>query len=101
MLCLFNVKGRTLIEVFEIGALRIIFGPEREKVTGGWRKFIMRSFAVLYVITVIKSRRMRSTGHVARRGENRMHTKFCLGNLKEIYHLEDLGVDGSIILKGS
>jgi len=28
-----------------------------------------------------------------------VHTLFWLGNLKEKYHLEDIGIDGSIILK--
>jgi hypothetical protein len=28
-----------------------------------------------------------------------MHAKFCLGNLKGRDHLEDLGVDGRIILE--
>jgi hypothetical protein len=35
--------------------------------------------------------------HARERSE--MHTKFCSGNLKGRYHLEDLGVDGRIILK--
>jgi len=29
----------------------------------------------------------------------KVHAKFCLGNLKERYHLVDLGVDGRIMLK--
>ena len=28
-----------------------------------------------------------------------MHTEFWLGILREIYHLEDVGVDGKVILK--
>jgi len=35
--------------------------------------------------------------HVVGRGE--MHTGFCWEDLKERDHLEDLGVDGRIILK--
>jgi len=31
----------------------------------------------------------------------KVHAKFCLGNLKESYHLVDLGVDGRIMLKWS
>jgi hypothetical protein len=36
---------------------------------------------------------------VARRGERKVHTGFWWGNLKEIGHLEDLGIDGKTILK--
>jgi hypothetical protein len=51
--------------------LRRIFGPKRHEVTGGWRKCIMRSFIhSLYpspnIIRMMKSRRMRWAGHVAR-----------------------------------
>ena len=37
-------------------------------------------------------------GHVARMGRGERHTGFCWGNLRERYHLEDLGVDRMIIL---
>jgi hypothetical protein len=32
-------------------------------------------------------------------GRGEVHTGFWWGDLKEIYHFEDLGVDGRIILK--
>jgi hypothetical protein len=32
-------------------------------------------------------------------GRSKMHTKFWSGNLKERYHLEDMGIDGKIISK--
>jgi hypothetical protein len=34
------------IRVFENGLLRRIFGPKREKVIGGCRKFIMKGFVI-------------------------------------------------------
>jgi len=42
---------------------------------------------------------MRRAGHVALVGRREVHTEFWLGNMKERAHLEDLGVDGRIILK--
>jgi len=44
------------------------------------------------IIRVIKSRRMRRAGNVARMGE--MHTILWLGNLNCREHSEDLSVDG-------
>jgi hypothetical protein len=53
--------------------LRKIFGPKRDGVTGGWRKLHKEELHNLYsspiIIRIIKSRRMRWAGHVARMGE--------------------------------
>jgi hypothetical protein len=51
------------------------------------------------IIRVIKSRRMRWTGYVARMVEKEVHTGFWWGDLREGDHLGDPGVDGRIILK--
>jgi hypothetical protein len=49
--------------------LRRIFRPKSNEVTGGWRKCIMWSFITSSsIIRMIKSRRMRWAGHVARMG---------------------------------
>jgi len=42
---------------------------------------------------------MRWAGHVARMGRVEVNTGFWWGNLMETDHLEDLGVDGAIILR--
>jgi hypothetical protein len=59
---------------FENRVLRKIFGPEREE-DGSWRKLHNDELHSLYsspnTTRVIKSRRMRWTGHVARMGEGR------------------------------
>jgi len=53
--------------------LRRIFGPKRDEVKGEWRKLHNEELNVLYsspnIVRVMKSRRMRSTGHVACMGE--------------------------------
>jgi hypothetical protein len=58
------------LRVFENRMLRRIFGPKRDEVTGGWRKVHSEEPHGLYsspsIIRVIKERRMRWAGHVAR-----------------------------------
>jgi hypothetical protein len=51
------------------------------------------------IIRVIKARRMRWAGHVARMVRGEVHTGFWWGDLREGGHLKDSGVDGRIILK--
>jgi hypothetical protein len=61
--------------VFENRVLRRIFGPKRDEVTGGWRKLHNEELRDLYslpsIIRIMKSRRLRWAGHVARLGEKR------------------------------
>jgi hypothetical protein len=61
--------------VSENRVLRRIFGPKRDGVTGGWRKLHNEELHDLYfspsIIRIIKSRRMRWEGHVARMEEKR------------------------------
>jgi len=62
------------LRVFENVVLRI-FGPRRDKVTGKWRRLHNEELNDLYcspnIVGVIKWRRMRWAGHVARMGEER------------------------------
>jgi hypothetical protein len=60
-----------------------IFGPKWDEVTGGWRKLYNEELHNLYsspsIIRLIKSRRMRWAGHVARMGAKRNVYRLLLG----------------------
>jgi hypothetical protein len=62
------------LRVFQNRVLRRIFGPKRDEVTG-WRKLHNEELHGLYsspsIVRVIKVRRTRWAGHVARMGEVR------------------------------
>jgi hypothetical protein len=70
-----NIKGGRWTGVFENRVLRRIFGPKRDEVTGEWRKLHNKELHDLYsspsIIRIIKARRMRWAGHVARMVEKR------------------------------
>ena len=63
------------LRVFENRVLRRIFGPKRDEVTGEWRQPHTEELNDRYsspnIVWVIKPRRMRWVGHVARMGERR------------------------------
>jgi len=63
------------LRVFENMALRRIFGPRRDEVVGEWRRLHNEELNDLYtspnIVRVIKWRRMKWAGHVARMGEER------------------------------
>jgi hypothetical protein len=69
--------------VFENRMLRRIFGPKRGEVTGGRRNLHNEELQNLYpspsMIRIIKSRRMRWTGHVGRMGEKRNAYRILVG----------------------
>jgi hypothetical protein len=73
--------------VFENRVLRRIFGPKRDEVTGEWRKLHNEEVRDLYssssIIRIIKSRRMRWAGHVARMGEKTNAYRLLVGKPKE------------------
>ena len=63
------------LRMFENMVLRRIFGPRRHEVTGEWRRLHNEELNDVYfspnIVRVIKSRRMRWAGHVARMVEER------------------------------
>jgi len=68
-----TLREERKLRVFENMVLRRIFGPRRDKVTWEWRRLLNEELNDLYcspnIVLVIKSRRMRWTGYVARMGE--------------------------------
>jgi hypothetical protein len=69
--------------VFENRVLGRIFGPKRDEGTGDWRKLHNEELHNLYsspsLVRIIKSRRMRWAGHVARLGEKRNAYRILVG----------------------
>jgi hypothetical protein len=71
------------LRVFENRVLRRIFVPKRDEVTGQWRKLHNEELHNLYaspnIIRMIKSRRLRWAGHVARMEEKRNAYRILVG----------------------
>ena len=70
-----TLREERKLRLFENMALRRIFGPRRDKVTGEWRRLHNEELNDFYsspnVVWVIQLRRMRWAGHVAHVGEER------------------------------
>jgi len=70
-----ELREERKLRMFENTVLRRIFGPRRDEVTGEWMRLHNEELNDLYtspnIVRVIKSRRMRWAGHVARMGEER------------------------------
>jgi hypothetical protein len=69
--------------VFENRVLMRIFGPKKDEVTGDWRKLHNKELHELYtspsITRIIKSRRMRWAGNVARIGKKRNDYRLLMG----------------------
>jgi hypothetical protein len=70
-----TLREERRLRVFENRVLRRVFGPKRDEVTGELRKLHNDELNDLYslrnIVRVVKSRRMRWAGYVARMGEDR------------------------------
>jgi hypothetical protein len=74
------------LRVFENRALRRIFGPKRDEVTGGWRQLhneLHNLYSSPNIIRMIKSRRTRWARDVARMGEKRNAYRILVGMPEE------------------
>jgi hypothetical protein len=80
-----------------------IFGLKMDEVTWKWRKLHNEELNDLYytpnIFRVIKSRRMRLAGHVARIWRGEIYTGFWWRNLRRRDHLKYQGVDARIIVR--
>ena len=99
-----TLREERRLRVFENRMLRRVFGPKGDEVRREWVKLhneeLNDMHSSLNIVRVIKSRRMRWAGHVARMGEERCTcTGFWWGNLGVRDHLGDPGVDGRVILR--
>ena len=74
-----TLREERKLRVFENMVLRRIFGPRRDEVPGEWRRLYNEElndlYSSTYIVRVIKSRRMRWAGHVARMGEESLAGK--------------------------
>jgi hypothetical protein len=88
--------------MFENRVLRKVFGPKRDEVIREWKKLHNEELNNLYssfnIVRVIKSRRMRWAGHVARMVRGEVCTGFWSRNLREGDHWGEPGIDGKKIL---
>jgi hypothetical protein len=70
---LLTLKQERWLSMFVSRVLKI-FGPKRDKVTGDWRKLHNKELNDLYslpiIVRLVKTRRMRRTGQVARMGKD-------------------------------
>jgi len=82
-----TLREERRLKVFENMVLRKIFGPKRDEVTGEWRGLHNEELNDLYsspnIVRVIKSRRMRWAGHVARMGAERGVYRVLMGKPEE------------------
>jgi len=84
---LLPLKEECRLRVLENRVLRRIFGPKSDKVTREWRKLHNEELDDLYsspnTVWVIKSRRIKWAGHVARMGKKRGVCRVLVGKRKE------------------
>jgi hypothetical protein len=78
------------LRVFEDRVLRRMFGPKRDEVTSEWRTLHNEELHDLYsspsIIRIIKWRRMRWVGHVARMGRKGMLIDYWWESQRERDH---------------
>jgi len=87
-----TLREERRLRVFENRVLRRMFEPKRHKVTWNGENYVMRSLYDLYslpnIFRVIRSRRMRWAGHVARMMESRGVCRVLVGKPEEKRQLE-------------
>jgi hypothetical protein len=78
------LRGKCRLRVFENRVLRIMFSPERDRVTREWRKLqnkqLNDQYSLPNIFRVIKSRRMGCVGHVSHTRMRRGVYMFMVGD---------------------
>jgi hypothetical protein len=69
------------VKAFKDRVLKVIFGPKRDEITGGWRELHSEKLQNLYISSNISGRRMRPAGYAACIGINMNGCKVLVGQL--------------------
>jgi len=79
----FPIEDERRLSKFENWVLRRVFGSQRDEITWEWRKLNYEELNDLYsspnIVRVIKWKRMKWVGHVARMGKRRGVCRFVVG----------------------
>ena len=98
-----TLREERRLRVFENSVLRRVFGPKRDEVTWEWRKLHNEELSDRYslpkIVWVVKLKRMRWAGHVARMEEGRGVHGVLVGKPGGKRHWGDPDVDERIILR--
>ena len=82
-----TLREERWLRVFENRVLMRVFGTKRDEITREWKKLHNKELSDLYslpnIVRVVKSRRMRWAGHVARMGEGRGVHRVLVGKPEE------------------
>jgi hypothetical protein len=78
-----TLREERRLRVFENRVLKRVFGPEKDEVTGEWRKLNNEELNGLYslpnIVRVVKFRRISWAGHVALSGDDRVVHRVLVG----------------------
>jgi len=82
-----TLREERWLRVFENRVLMRVFGTKRDEITREWKKLHNKELSDLYslpnIVRVVKSRRMRWAGHVARMGQGRGVYRVLVGKPEE------------------